>query len=232
MKTLMWILPLLLFFLSAVPAVRSFLAPALTLTLTRPSRNSARGETVRLQAAYGLATPASRILTEVVSASKGRGYYRAREDEQVMAVVVQITEGSNGDIALVYANGQSEQNSGSALLGIFTETDYINVRNCSAKEHPPRVINPQPSTLNPISHPILFFFLIVFYTARKGVHLGSRVGTVPARAHFTIPYTHRIAHFHLAIHHCDQCTCIDAEIQRPTFNSCGYSHPGRTVTPL
>ena len=80
-------------------------------------------------AAYGLATPAGRILKEVVSTSKGQGYYRAREDEQVMDVIVQITEGNTGDVALVYTKDEEQDsNTGQALLGIFTETDYINVR--------------------------------------------------------------------------------------------------------
>jgi hypothetical protein len=82
-----------------------------------------------LNAVYsnGLSTPAGRILDEVVSVSKGKGYYRARQDERVIDVVFQITEGNSGDIALVYADDK-DQDVGSALLGIFTETDYINVR--------------------------------------------------------------------------------------------------------
>lgn len=106
-------------------------------TTLQPRTSSLVSTRLHAGASYGLATPAARILKEVVSTSKGQGYYRAREDEQVMEVVTQITEGHFGDVALVYTTNSDDghkedskqnQNTADALLGIFTETDYINVR--------------------------------------------------------------------------------------------------------
>ena len=94
-----------------------------------------KGEPSSSPSSYGLSTSVERILKEVVYPMKqGPGYYRAVATEQVMKVVDQITRGrEKGDVALVYQEEKKEleeeekETTESSLLGIFTESDYINV---------------------------------------------------------------------------------------------------------
>jgi hypothetical protein len=65
---------------------------------------------------YGFSSPVSRILQQ---ADRQGGYSKALASDRVVDVIATITETSQ-DVALVY----SEED---ALLGIFTETDYIKV---------------------------------------------------------------------------------------------------------
>ena len=64
---------------------------------------------------YGFSSPAERILKE---ANRGSGYYSAKSNAPVIDVMGGITEGT-ADAALVF--------DGTTLLGIFTESDYIDV---------------------------------------------------------------------------------------------------------
>lgn len=62
---------------------------------------------------YGFSSPADRILKE---SNRGNGYYTAKSNDRVIDVMAGITEGS-ADAALIF--------DGTELLGIFTESDYI-----------------------------------------------------------------------------------------------------------
>lgn len=64
---------------------------------------------------YGFSSPAERVLKE---ANRGTGYYSAKASEPVIDVMGGITEGTQ-DAALVF--------DGKTLLGLFTESDYIDV---------------------------------------------------------------------------------------------------------
>ena len=74
------------------------------------------GECLLTPEGYGFSATAERILT---NAKRGNnGFYKASSSDKVIDVMGGITNGSE-DVALIYENGE--------LLGIFTETDYINV---------------------------------------------------------------------------------------------------------
>jgi len=64
---------------------------------------------------YGFSSPAERIIKQ--AKRQGSGYYRASDADTVVDVMEGITEG-DADMALVYGDN--------GLLGIFTETDYVN----------------------------------------------------------------------------------------------------------
>jgi len=66
---------------------------------------------------YGFSSTAERII-EVSSKGDTTGYVAVKADTRVIDVMAEITEGDE-DVALVY--------DGSELLGIFTESDYIDV---------------------------------------------------------------------------------------------------------
>jgi hypothetical protein len=69
---------------------------------------------------FGFTTPTNRVLRE---AKRGVGYYRASASDLVIDVMDGITSGEQ-DVALVFDDKDSQK-----LLGLFTETDYIKVRN-------------------------------------------------------------------------------------------------------
>ena len=74
------------------------------------------GECLLTPEGYGFSATAERILT---NAKRGNnGFYKASGSDKVIDVMGGITNGSE-DVALIYEKGE--------LLGIFTETDYINV---------------------------------------------------------------------------------------------------------
>lgn len=65
---------------------------------------------------YGFSSTAERILQ---CAGRGAGYYRASASDRIIDVMGGIADGPNGeDVALVYDSD--------SLLGIFTESDYVN----------------------------------------------------------------------------------------------------------
>lgn len=64
---------------------------------------------------YGFSSSAERILEQ--SKRGASGYFKAAEDDKVVDIMEGITEG-DVDIALIYGDD--------SLMGIFTETDYVN----------------------------------------------------------------------------------------------------------
>lgn len=85
---------------------------------------------------YGFTAPVSRILQE---SGRQPGYYRAKASDAILDVQQAITRSNNNnngegassassqpDVALVFADDDDNQ-----LLGLFTETDYIQVRRLS-----------------------------------------------------------------------------------------------------
>ena len=66
---------------------------------------------------FGFSSPVNRILDV---ASRSGGYYSAKTSNLVTDVMDEITSG-NADVALVFEDDGK-------LAGIFTETDYIEVR--------------------------------------------------------------------------------------------------------
>ena len=72
-------------------------------------------------AGYGFSSSADRILQSVQGEQKG--FYAAKAADPVIDVMTAVTNGDL-DVALVYDGGNAAEN----LLGIFTETDYIEVR--------------------------------------------------------------------------------------------------------
>ena len=66
---------------------------------------------------YGFSSTAERIIEQAKRGEAG-GYVRVEADDRVIDVMAGITSGDE-DVALVYENAK--------LLGIFTESDYINV---------------------------------------------------------------------------------------------------------
>ncbi len=68
---------------------------------------------------FGFSSPVVRILDV---ASRSGGYYSAKTSNLVTDVMDEITNG-NADVALVFEDGEDGK-----LVGIFTETDYIEVR--------------------------------------------------------------------------------------------------------
>ncbi len=68
---------------------------------------------------FGFSSPIVRILDV---ASRSGGYYSAKTSNLVTDVMDEIT-GGNADVALVFEDGEDGK-----LAGIFTETDYIEVR--------------------------------------------------------------------------------------------------------
>ena len=68
---------------------------------------------------FGFSSPVVRILAE---ADRSDGYYSAKTSNIVTDVMDEIT-GGNSDVALVFEDGEDGK-----LAGIFTETDYIEVR--------------------------------------------------------------------------------------------------------
>jgi len=221
---------LVLSWLILVTTVTAFSPPTLLKPFTRwvdPKQQKKQHHSYRLYAAaYGLATPAGRILKEVVSTSKGQGYYRAREDEQVMDVIVQITEGNTGDVALVYTKDEEQDsNTGQALLGIFTETDYINVRHSSHRVHHVFIhLFTYMMLFVLYVHGLNIYKTIVFDATSQGIDIRNRISSIPTFTHFTICNTNIITHFHLTFDISHYCLDFDATIQRTTFNSSGYSH--------
>ena len=77
--------------------------------------SSFSGECLLTPEGYGFSSTVERIIEK---AQRGNGFYVANANDSVIDVMGGITEGEK-DVALVY--------DGSDLLGIFTETDYINV---------------------------------------------------------------------------------------------------------
>ena len=78
--------------------------------------NAYSGECLLTPEGYGFSTPAKRVLS---SSNGEKSFYVANANDRIIDVMSGITEGDQ-DVALVY--------DGSDLLGIFTETDYIEVR--------------------------------------------------------------------------------------------------------
>ena len=68
---------------------------------------------------FGFSSPVVRILDV---ANRSGGYYSAKTSNIVTDVMDEITDGS-ADVALVFEEGENDK-----LAGIFTETDYIEVR--------------------------------------------------------------------------------------------------------
>ena len=66
---------------------------------------------------YGFSSTAERIIAEARRGEAG-GYFAANANDRVIDVMEGITAGDE-DVALVYDNSE--------LMGIFTESDYINV---------------------------------------------------------------------------------------------------------
>ncbi len=65
---------------------------------------------------YGFSATAERIIT---NAKRGNnGFYKAKSTDKVIDIMGGITSGTE-DVALIYEDSE--------LLGIFTESDYINV---------------------------------------------------------------------------------------------------------
>ena len=74
------------------------------------------GECVLTPEGYGFSSSAERVITQ---AKRGNnGYYKAQGNQKVIDVMGGITSGAE-DVSLVYE--------GNELLGIFTETDYLEV---------------------------------------------------------------------------------------------------------
>lgn len=70
---------------------------------------------------YGFSSPTRRILRK--AARDNAGYYTARASEPVTSVIAAMTSpDSTADVALVFRDDDEEK-----LMGIFTETDYIQV---------------------------------------------------------------------------------------------------------
>ena len=67
---------------------------------------------------YGFSSSAERILKKAKRA--GSGYYKAAASDRVIDVMGGIADRDGADVALVFDDKD-------ALLGIFTETDYIKV---------------------------------------------------------------------------------------------------------
>lgn len=78
--------------------------------------NAYSGECLLTPEGYGFSSPADRILE---SSSRETGFYKASGGDRIIDVMSGITQGDQ-DVALVY--------DGSEVLGLFTETDYIEVR--------------------------------------------------------------------------------------------------------
>ena len=78
-----------------------------------------RPENVITPEGYGFSSPVVRILDV---ASRSGGYYSAKASNIVTDVMDEITNGK-ADAALVFQDGENGK-----LEGIFTETDYIEVR--------------------------------------------------------------------------------------------------------
>ena len=74
------------------------------------------GECLLTPEGYGFSSPAERILA---SSTKEKGFYAVNGNNRIIDVMSGISEGDQ-DVALVFE--------GSEVLGIFTETDYIEVR--------------------------------------------------------------------------------------------------------
>ena len=74
------------------------------------------GKCVLTPEGYGFSSSSERVLTQ---AKRGNnGFYKAQANQKVIDVMGGITKGAE-DVSLVYE--------GSELLGIFTETDYLEV---------------------------------------------------------------------------------------------------------
>lgn len=76
-------------------------------------------ETMLTPEGYGFTAPAKRILQEANRSNKG--YYRASSKESILTVIAAITEGEY-DAALAFDDDTN------AVVGLFTESDYIKVR--------------------------------------------------------------------------------------------------------
>jgi len=81
------------------------------------------GECLLTPEGYGFSATAERIL-ESSKRGIGSGFYKANADDKVIDVMAGITGGSE-DVSLVY--------DGSNLLGIFTESDYIDFSTARSK---------------------------------------------------------------------------------------------------
>ena len=93
-----------------------YITPALCASTTKAGEEDFLGESCTLTPeGYGFSSSAERILE---NSKRGKGFYAAKASERVIDVMGGITEGEE-DVALVYE--------GTELLGIFTETDYIDV---------------------------------------------------------------------------------------------------------
>jgi hypothetical protein len=68
---------------------------------------------------YGFSSSVERILK---TSQRNNGYYRAQGSDRVIDVMGGIANQDGADIALVFDDDEGD------LLGIFTETDYIKVR--------------------------------------------------------------------------------------------------------
>ena len=122
---------------------------------------------------FGFSTPASRILK---LASRNGGYYRAAADESVLDVIEAITDGTF-DVALVYEKTDTEKRSNEALVGIFTEADYIRVRHSS-----PKVLNERLNTIPSEECSLLIFFLPVLHSKSRELPIRGRKCLLPCSA--------------------------------------------------
>ena len=71
---------------------------------------------------YGFSSSVERILK---TSKRNDGYYRAQGSDRVIDVMGGIANQDGADIALVFNDENGD------LLGIFTETEYIKVREVS-----------------------------------------------------------------------------------------------------
>lgn len=75
---------------------------------------------------FGFSSPVSRVID---IANRNGGYYKAKESNVVTDVMDEITNGI-ADVALVFEDDNGDgSNEYGKIKGIFTESDYIKVRN-------------------------------------------------------------------------------------------------------
>jgi hypothetical protein len=108
---------------SSSSSLRSKQGPVQISKQARTCRNqsSLNDQCLLTPEGYGFSSTAERIIQQA-KRGESMGYVAVKGDDRVIDVMADITEGEE-DVALAY--------DGSTLLGIFTETDYINVSSSS-----------------------------------------------------------------------------------------------------
>jgi len=95
-----------------------------TTTTTAPPPLMTTSATTITPEGYGFSSPTRRILRK--AARDNAGYYAARASEPVTSVIAAMTSpDSTADVALVFSDDDQDGDENEKLLGIFTETDYI-----------------------------------------------------------------------------------------------------------